>query len=55
MNTNEQTHLKVPDVAKRLGISAQTVYRWIRKGQLPALRIGRTVLVCLADIEQRNN
>ncbi len=53
MNTDERTHLKVPEVAKRLGISPQTIYRWIRNNQLPALKIGRTVLVCLEDIEQR--
>jgi excisionase family DNA binding protein len=31
-------------VAKRYGISVPTVYRWVREGQLPAVRLGKRVL-----------
>lgn len=32
--------LTVEDVAKRLQVSAETVRRWIRAGQLPVLDLG---------------
>lgn len=54
MTTAEhKTYMSVPEVAKYLGISPQTIYRLIRNNELPALKIGRTVRVCLQDIEQR--
>ena len=46
--------LSVPEVAKRLRISPQTLYRWIEEGNLPALRIGRQYRVresALAELE----
>jgi len=33
--------LKVQEVANRLNVSAQTVYRLIDNGELPAIRVGR--------------
>jgi excisionase family DNA binding protein len=33
------------EVAPRLGVSIPTVYRWIERGELPSIRIGRAVLV----------
>ena len=33
--------LKVQEVANRLSVSAQTVYRLIDNGELPAIRVGR--------------
>src|SRR4029077_20906839 len=31
-------------VAKRFSISVPTVYRWVREGKLPAVRLGKRVL-----------
>jgi excisionase family DNA binding protein len=36
--------LTVADVARYLGISKHTVYRWIASGRLPALRLSRKVI-----------
>jgi excisionase family DNA binding protein len=36
---------KVPEVATQLGVEASTIYRLIRAKQLPALRVGRRVVV----------
>lgn len=37
--------LTVPEAATVLGVAAGTVYRAVRTGTIPALRIGRLVLV----------
>lgn len=37
--------LKIHDVAARLNVSEKTVYKWLRNGQIPANRIGKTWIV----------
>jgi excisionase family DNA binding protein len=52
-NTNtKQTHVKVDEVAARLGVTRATVYTWVRNKELPAFKLGRTLLISLADLEQ---
>jgi len=36
--------LTVNEVAKRLGVSRETVYQWIRNGRLPSVRPSRRVI-----------
>ncbi len=43
-------HLSVPLAAARLGVSAPTVRRWVRSGELPAVRRGARVLIDPADL-----
>jgi excisionase family DNA binding protein len=33
--------LTIPEVARRLGLHRDTVYRKIQRGEIPAVRIGR--------------
>lgn len=33
--------LSVEEIARHLGISKETVYRWLEKGRIPARRIGK--------------
>lgn len=42
--------ISVEDVAELLGISARSAYRAARSGELPALRLGRRVLVPTARL-----
>lgn len=37
----EETMLTVRDVAKRLRLAEQTVYRMVSRGELPAIRVGK--------------
>jgi excisionase family DNA binding protein len=37
--------LSVPEAARLLGIGRNTAYEAIRRGEIPALRIGRRLLV----------
>ncbi len=37
----EERWLNVQDIVSRLGVHEQTVRRWIKQGQLPAIMFGR--------------
>ena len=44
--------MSVDDVARHLGISKDTVYRWIEARSLPAHKIGRLWKFKLLDVDQ---
>ena len=46
MNANLMT---IPELAGLLGVSRISVYNWVRKGQLPAIRVGRNYAIRRAD------
>ncbi len=41
MNEIEDRWLSVDEISKHLGVSSDTVYRWIEKHSMPAHRMGR--------------
>lgn len=43
--------LTAAEVAEDLRVSTMTVYRLIRRGELPAVRVGRNYRVRAADLE----
>lgn len=43
--------LSTSEAARRLGITARTLYRIIDEGQLPAYRFGRVIRVKEGDVE----
>jgi excisionase family DNA binding protein len=43
--------LTAEEVAEQLRVSTMTVYRLIRRGELPAVRVGRNYRVRTADLE----
>jgi excisionase family DNA binding protein len=44
--------MTVPEAAEAVGISPLSLYRFIREGRFPAVRVGRRVLVPLAALER---
>ncbi len=46
------TLLTAAEVAEQLRVSTMTVYRLIRSGELPAVRVGRNYRVRERDLEQ---
>lgn len=44
--------LTVAEVARRLRVSSMTVYRLIKSGQLPALRVGRGYRIREHDVRR---
>ncbi|MHB1415377.1 MAG: helix-turn-helix domain-containing protein [Chloroflexota bacterium] len=47
----ESDLLTVPEVARHLGLHTQTVYRFLRSGQLKGVRIGRVWRVRRQSLE----
>jgi excisionase family DNA binding protein len=39
--TSDERWLSVEDIAAHLGISKETVYRWLEKRRIPAHRVGK--------------
>lgn len=40
-----QKYLTIPELAKILGVSRMTVYNWVKKGHIPATKVGRTYII----------
>jgi excisionase family DNA binding protein len=38
---NEERWLSVEEIAVHMGVSKETVYRWLERGKIPAHRIGK--------------
>lgn len=46
-------YITIPELAKILGVSRITIYKRVKKGQIPATKIGRTYVITdqtIADI-----
>lgn len=43
------------DIAEMYGVHVQTVWSWVRKGQLGAVRIGGTYYIRQTDIDEMEN
>jgi excisionase family DNA binding protein len=41
---NAHRLLKTGDVAERLGVTDQTVRRWVKRGELPVVRLGQSTV-----------
>lgn len=49
--SSELRWLSTADAARRLGITARTLYRFIDEGQLPAYRFGRVIRLKEAEVD----
>jgi excisionase family DNA binding protein len=52
LGENEESFLTVAEVAEKLRLNQQTVRNWIDAGSLPALRVGRRVLIKRSDLDR---
>ena len=43
--------LSTQEAARRLGVTARTLYRFIDQGDLPAYRLGRVIRLTLQDVD----
>ncbi|MCY1076839.1 helix-turn-helix domain-containing protein [Archangium lansingense] len=50
--TTAEPWASVEDVAKRLGVAKDSVYRWIEARKLPAHRIGRLWKFKLSEVDE---
>ncbi len=51
MNPENASLWDIPETASYLKISRDTLYRWIKTKQMPALRVGKKWLFSKADID----
>lgn len=42
----------VEDAAKYLGVTTQTVYKWVKKGEIPAIRVNRFLRFSQSEIDE---
>ena len=47
--------LTIDEAAEKLKVSPRTVRRWIKQGDLPAIKIGQTVRILEKELEQLSN
>lgn len=46
----KQKYITIPELAKLMGLSRIEVYRKVKKGQIPAIKIGRNYAISDRDI-----
>jgi excisionase family DNA binding protein len=51
MSSSEIRWLSTAEAARRLGVTARTLYRFIDEGQLPAYRFGRVIRLKEAEVD----
>ena len=47
-----ENYIRASELAEKLGVSEQTIYRLTRKGEIPAYRIGRMLRYKLSEVEK---
>jgi excisionase family DNA binding protein len=52
MNQAHDTLLTIPEIADYFRISQQTVYRWLSRGLLTAIRVGNVTRIRSEDFEE---
>ena len=43
--------LSVEEIAQHLGVSKETIYRWLERGKIPAHRIGRLWKFKISEVD----
>lgn len=53
MSDTDQTRktLRVREVAEMLGVSVLLIYRSVERGEIPAIKLGKTVLIPVGAVE----
>jgi len=51
LKTNKPEYYSVQEVSKLLGLSDLTIYNYIKRGTLPAIKIGRKFQIKTSDLE----
>ena len=52
MSNDDIEWLNTAETARRLGVTARTLYRFIDEGQLPAYRMGRVIRLKASEVDE---
>lgn len=52
MVTEPERWLSVEEIAKHLGVSKETIYRWVEKGKIPSHKVGRQWKFKISEVDQ---
>ena len=44
--------LSVIEIAEHLGVSKETIYRWLEKGKIPSSRVGKLWKFKIAEVDK---
>ena len=50
---DERYCMKVPEAAKKLGISRNFAYELVKRGELPSIRFGKRILIPKIGLEKK--
>lgn len=51
-DSNAEKWSSLDDIAEHLGVSKDTIYRWINKRQMPAHKIGRLWKFKISEVDE---
>ena len=52
MVTESERWLSVEEIAKHLGVSKETIYRWVEKGKIPSHKVGRQWKFKVSEVDE---
>jgi excisionase family DNA binding protein len=52
MANNEDRWLSVDEICKYIGVSNDTIYKWIKEKGMPASKVGRLWKFKIADVDE---
>lgn len=52
MVTESERWLSVEEIAKHLGVSKETIYRWVEKGRIPSHKVGRQWKFKVSEVDE---
>lgn len=52
MVTEPERWLSVEEIAKHLGVSKETIYRWVEKEKIPSHKVGRQWKFKISEVDE---
>ena len=52
LQLNKNQYITIPELAKKLGLSRVAVFKKVKKGEIEAIRIGRTYAIPITAFEE---
>jgi len=50
LNTNDA--ITIPEAAAQIGVTVMTIYRWVKRGRLIAIKLGAHTLIPISEVQR---